>query len=65
MGGGIPLSTPADLELARALADRLGHGPPVRLAELEAIMAAEPKLARLNAAVVQKPWQVAQATEGR
>ncbi len=59
------VDTPADLELARALADRLGHGPPVRLAELEAIMAAEPELARLNAAVVQKPWQVAQATEGR
>ena len=59
------VDTPADLELARALADRLGHGPPVRLGELETIMAAEPALARLNAAVVQKPWQVAQATEGR
>ena len=59
------VDTPADLELARALADRLGHGPPVRLDELEAIMAAEPELALLNAAVVQKPWQVAQATEGR
>lgn len=59
------VDTRADLELARALADRLGHGPPVRLAELEAIMAAEPELALLNAGVVQKPWQVAQATEGR
>ena len=59
------VDTPADLELARALAERLGHGPPVNLAELEAIMAAEPDLALLNAAVVQKPWQVAQATEGR
>jgi len=59
------VDTPADLELARALADRLGHAPPVGLAELEAIMAAEPALALLNAAVVQKPWQVAQATERR
>jgi spore coat polysaccharide biosynthesis protein SpsF (cytidylyltransferase family) len=59
------VDTPADLELARALADRLGHPPPVHLDELEAIMAADPELALLNAAVVQKPWQVAQATEGR
>lgn len=59
------VDTAADLELARAVADRLGHGPPVHLDELEAIMAAEPSLARLNAAVVQKSWQSAQATEGR
>jgi len=59
------VDTPADLELARALADRLGHAPPVYLEELEAMMAAEPELAQLNAAVVQKPWQVAQAAEGR
>lgn len=59
------VDTPADLELARALAERLGHAPPVHLAELEAIMAAEPALALLNAAVVQKPWQMAQATERR
>ena len=59
------VDTPADLELARALAKRLGHGPPVSLAELEAFMAAEPDLGLLNADVVQKPWQVAQATEGR
>jgi spore coat polysaccharide biosynthesis protein SpsF (cytidylyltransferase family) len=59
------VDTPADLELARAVAGRLRHGPPVQLAELEAIMLAEPALAQLNAAVVQKPWQVAQATEGR
>jgi spore coat polysaccharide biosynthesis protein SpsF len=59
------VDTPADLELAVALAARLGHGPPVRLDELEAILAAEPALALLNAAVVQKPWQVAQAAEGR
>jgi spore coat polysaccharide biosynthesis protein SpsF (cytidylyltransferase family) len=59
------VDTSADLELARALADRLGHAPPIYLDELEAIMAAEPELALLNAAVVQKPWQVAQATEGR
>ena len=59
------VDTPADLELASALAARLGHGPPVSLDELEAIMAAEPALAGINAAVVQKPWQVAQAAEGR
>lgn len=59
------VDTPEDLELAGALAERLGHGPPVRLDELEAIMAAEPNLARLNANVVQKPWQSAQVTEVR
>ncbi len=59
------VDTSADLELARALAHRLGHAPPIYLDELEAVMAAEPELALLNAAVVQKPWQVAQATEGR
>lgn len=59
------VDTPADLELARTLADRLGHAPPVHLAELEAIMAAEPELALLNAGVAQKAWQVAQAAEGR
>lgn len=59
------VDTPADLELARALADRIGHAPPVSVAELEVIMAADPSLARLNAAVVQKAWQTAQATEGR
>jgi spore coat polysaccharide biosynthesis protein SpsF len=59
------VDTPEDMEVATALADRLGHGPPVRLADLEAIMAAEPELARINANVVQKPWQMAQATEGR
>jgi spore coat polysaccharide biosynthesis protein SpsF (cytidylyltransferase family) len=59
------VDTPEDLELATALADRLGHRPPVRLAELEAILAAEPTLALLNANVIQKPWQMAQATERR
>ena len=59
------VDTPEDLELATALAERLGHGPPVRLDELETIMAADPDLARLNANVVQKPWQSAQVTEVR
>jgi spore coat polysaccharide biosynthesis protein SpsF (cytidylyltransferase family) len=59
------VDTPADLELARALADRLGHDPPVHLDELEAIMAADPALALLNAGVVQHSWQVAQGAEGR
>lgn len=59
------VDTPEDLAVATALAERLGHGPPVRLAELEAILAADPALARINANVVQKSWQMAQATEGR
>jgi len=59
------VDTVADLELARTLADRLGHEPPVHLGELEEIMAADPALALINAGVVQNPWQVAQGAEGR
>lgn len=58
------VDAPADLALARMLAARLGHGPPVHLEELDAIMAADPALGLLNISVVQKSWQVAQATEG-
>jgi spore coat polysaccharide biosynthesis protein SpsF len=51
------VDTPDDLAFARALAARIGHPPPVRLAELEAIIAREPALAEMNAGVRQKPWQ--------
>ena len=51
------VDTPEDLAFARALAARIGHPPPVRLAELEAIVAREPDLADLNAGVRQKHWQ--------
>jgi spore coat polysaccharide biosynthesis protein SpsF len=51
------VDTPEDLAFARALAARIGHPPPVRLAELEAIVAREPSLADLNADVRQKHWQ--------
>jgi spore coat polysaccharide biosynthesis protein SpsF len=51
------VDTPEDLALARALADRVGHGPPVRLAELEAIVRREPALAALNDDVRQKAWR--------
>jgi len=51
------VDTPDDLAFARALAARIGHPPPVRLAELEAIVAREPSLADLNADVRQKHWQ--------
>jgi spore coat polysaccharide biosynthesis protein SpsF len=51
------VDTQEDLALVRALAARIGHPPPVRLAELEAIVAHEPGLADLNADVRQKHWQ--------
>ena len=51
------VDTPEDLAFARALAARIGHPPPVRLAQLEAIVTREPGLADLNVDVPQKPWQ--------
>ena len=51
------VDTLEDLAFARALAARIGHPPPVRLAELEAIVARDPGLADLNVDVRQKPWQ--------
>lgn len=50
------VDTDGDLALARAVADRAGHPPPIRLAELEAIVAAEPSLAALNGGVRQTAW---------
>jgi spore coat polysaccharide biosynthesis protein SpsF len=51
------VDTAEDLAFARELAAALGHGPPVHVAELEAIVAARPELRRLNEAVRQKGWQ--------
>jgi spore coat polysaccharide biosynthesis protein SpsF len=51
------VDTEADLALARALARHLGHGPPTRLPELEALVRADPGLALLNAGVHQKHWR--------
>jgi len=52
------VDTAADLGFVRSLAAQLGHGPPVRLEELEATMVRRPGLADLNAAVEQRPWRV-------
>jgi spore coat polysaccharide biosynthesis protein SpsF (cytidylyltransferase family) len=54
------VDTRADLELVRALAERLGHGPPVHLGELEALMEREPALADLNATVEQRTWRTSE-----
>jgi spore coat polysaccharide biosynthesis protein SpsF (cytidylyltransferase family) len=49
------VDTPADLQFARAVAARLpGQAPPAHLATLEAILAADPSLAEMNAAIVQR-----------
>jgi spore coat polysaccharide biosynthesis protein SpsF (cytidylyltransferase family) len=54
------VDTPADLAFARALAERLPGDRPPRLAELEAIVAASPELASLNAGVEQRAATSAQ-----
>jgi spore coat polysaccharide biosynthesis protein SpsF len=54
------IDTEEDLLLAREIAKRLGHGSPVRLGEVEAILEADPALLALNAGVVQVPYRVAQ-----
>jgi spore coat polysaccharide biosynthesis protein SpsF len=51
------VDTDADLALARILADRIGHEPPVSLAELEAVIAADPAIGGLNVGVRQKGWR--------
>ena len=55
--GRYTIDTPEDLALARALADRVGHGPPILLRELEAAIRSEPELAGINAEVRQKAWR--------
>jgi spore coat polysaccharide biosynthesis protein SpsF len=62
-GARYTVDTADDLAFARALARRLGHGPPVDLAELERILADEPHLLELNAAAEQRSFREAQARE--
>jgi spore coat polysaccharide biosynthesis protein SpsF (cytidylyltransferase family) len=62
-GARYTVDTADDLAFARALAARLGHGPPVDLAELETIIGDEPELLELNAAVEQRSWRGAQPRE--
>jgi spore coat polysaccharide biosynthesis protein SpsF len=58
------VDTTADLAFARAVAARLpGRRPPAHLATLEAILAAEPALAELNAAIIQRGPREAEPTE--
>ena len=52
--GRYTVDTPADLAFARGLAERLPDDRPARLADLEAIVAASPELAALNAGVEQR-----------
>jgi spore coat polysaccharide biosynthesis protein SpsF (cytidylyltransferase family) len=59
------VDTEADLDLVRSLADHLGHGPPVRLDELEAVIDHDPELANLNAAVEQRTWRVTEHHGGQ
>lgn len=55
--GRYTVDTDADLALARALAAAVGHGAPVALEELEAVIAGNPALTELNAGVRQKAWR--------
>jgi spore coat polysaccharide biosynthesis protein SpsF len=58
------VDTPLDLAFARAVAALLpGRRPPARLAALEAIIAAEPQVAELNAGVVQRLYGEAELNE--
>jgi spore coat polysaccharide biosynthesis protein SpsF len=57
------VDTTADLAFARAVAARLpGRRPPAHLATLEAILAADPGLAELNAAIIQRGHREAEPT---
>lgn len=55
--GRFTVDTMEDLAFARALAERIGGHGPTSLAELRAILAAEPELLVLNQGVRQKTWQ--------
>jgi spore coat polysaccharide biosynthesis protein SpsF len=63
-GARYTIDTAADLAFARAVAARVGHGPPVDLGELEMIIEDEPELLEINAGVAQRPWHGAQPSEG-
>lgn len=58
------IDTEADLAFARAVAARLGHGPPVDLGELETIIDDEPELLWINAGVTQRGWQSTETDPG-
>ena len=62
-GARYTVDTDADLAFARALAVRLGDGPPVSLGSLEAIIEDEPELLGINADVRQKSAGEAQLVE--
>ena len=58
------VDTAADLAFARAVAARLpGREPPAHLATLEAILAEDPGLAQMNAAIVQRGHREAEPTQ--
>jgi spore coat polysaccharide biosynthesis protein SpsF (cytidylyltransferase family) len=58
------VDTPADLAFARTMASRLpGRRPPAHLATLEAILADDPELARMNAAIVQRGHREVEPTQ--
>ena len=58
------VDTAADLAFARAVAARLpGREPPAHLATLEAILAEDPALAGMNAAIVQRGHREAEPTQ--
>lgn len=63
--GRYTVDTPADLAFARAVAARLVGAPPTSLGALEAVVAAEPGLRRLNAGVGQKDHHEAELAATR
>lgn len=54
--GRYTVDTADDLKFVRELAARFRHAPPVRMLELEAILATEPGLVEINAGVHQRSW---------
>jgi spore coat polysaccharide biosynthesis protein SpsF len=63
--GRYTVDQPADLAFARALAERLTGDRPPRLADLEAIVAAEPGLPAMNRDVEQRDHRTAEAPIGQ
>jgi len=59
--GRYTVDTADDLIFVRELAARFRHAPPVRMPELEAILAAEPGLVEINARVRQRSWNEVEA----
>jgi spore coat polysaccharide biosynthesis protein SpsF len=51
------VDTDEDLAFARRLAELIGHEPPTRLAEIDALVRAEPDLALMNSSTRQKEWR--------